>query len=344
MTSLLRPSYSLTLGGQRFTEQVLELDLVAAPAPLINALSVRLPAETALRAGPCESAKLSLDNGEGSQDAFDGSIDGVSHQIDGIVVTALDAGGDLARYRPAATYEQVGIGTLIQTLCGDVGVRVGRVDDGAILPFYVSDPSRTALEHVARLAAWMGALARVGPDNRLDASVVNASVPEVALRYGREITGLDQGVTASSVETFVVAGEAGAGSPGVPGALRPTTDFFAGSRPDGPSATSMWRFEPALRTAAAARTAGAALERVYRSGRRSGRLSAFLVPALRVGTVLEIQDLPEGLEQGPFWVDRVRHRLSPRGARTVARLWGGGDSFDPSSLLGSLASALASAF
>jgi hypothetical protein len=142
------------------------------------------------------------------------------------------------------------------------------------------------------------------------------------------------------VERFVVAGESGAGSTSAPEALRPTTDFFAGNRPAEPSTSVRWSFAPALRTAKAAGTAGASLDRHYRSTREQGTLDAFLLPQLAPGTVFEVQDLPDVLVQGPFWAMQVHHRLDRRGGATRVRFAKGGDSFDPLALLGSLAGAL----
>jgi hypothetical protein len=338
--SILRPSYALTLGGQRWTEQVTVLEVRLAAAPLPGLLSARLPAGGPVSAAPGDAASLDLDGGEGGATVFTGTVDTLRRDPEGVTVTALDAAGTLAAYRPAATYEKVTAGTVIGQLCGDVGVAAGAIDNGVDLAFYVADPGRSALEHVARLAGWGGALARVNGNGALDAQVVNAAQPELALRYGRELLAFERARAAAPVQAFVVAGEAGAGSTSDPKALRPVADFFAGSRPAGPSATDRWRFEPALRTAASARTAGAALERAYRSGRGRGRLEALLLPALRPGTVLEVQDLPDGLEGGPVWLDRVWHHLSAAGASTRARLWQGGDGFDSAGLLGSLAGAL----
>jgi hypothetical protein len=63
-------------------------------------------------------------------------------------------------------------------------------------------------------------------------------------------------------------------------------------------------------------------------------------PAIRPGTVLELRDLPDGLETGPWVADRVDHRFSSQGATTRARLSQGGDSFDPTAFAGGLAGLL----
>jgi len=336
MTGLLAPSYTVTLGGQRWTEQALAVDVRLRAAPVVDVATVRLPAGAPLDAAVGDPAVVELDGGEGGATVFTGTVQAIRRTPSSITVTAMNGGGALAAFRPAATYEQVTAGTVIRSLCGDAGATAGDVDDGVALAYYVADPARTALEHVARLAGWGGALARVDGDDRLDVTVVNAVQPELALRYGRDLLAVEQAEAAAPVESFVVAGEAGADSTSAPQALRATTDFFGGSRPDGPSASSRWRFEPALRTASAAKTAGAALGRSYRGSRRRGAITAVVQPSLRPGSVLELQDLPDGLDGGPAWADRVDHHVSAAGATTRARLWQGGDSFDPTAFLGGL--------
>jgi prophage tail gpP-like protein len=335
-SSLLAPTYALTIGSQQWTEQLLALDVRLEAAPLIDLLSARLPAAAPLDAAIGDPVVLQLDG----TDVFTGQVDAIRRDPTVVQVTALDAGGTLATFRPAATYEQATVATVISALCGDVGVDTGDLEDGPSLAFYAADPGRSALEHVARLAGWAGALARVSADGRLEATVVSGADPDLALRYGRELIDLDGTETSTRIESFVVAGEAGAGTASAPESLRPKRDFFGGSRPDGPNATAQWSFEPALRTSSGAQTASAARHRLYKSTRRRATLTATLLPDLRPGSVVEIQDAPDGLPAGPLWADKVQHRLTHDGAITRARLWGGGDAFDPTGLLGSLAGAL----
>src|SRR5436190_2024690 len=118
------PAYDLVLGSERWTSQVLSLDLRLRCAPVPNALRVVLPATAA---------------------------------------------------------------TLIAALCGDVGADVGPIAEGVHLPYYAADPSRTGYEHIARLAAWGDAVARVGGDGRVTAPAFEAGTPDTAIRYGRDV-------------------------------------------------------------------------------------------------------------------------------------------------------------
>jgi len=342
MTSLLQPAYSLVLGSQRWIEQAIEIDLRCEIAPVVNTMTARFPADAPISAQTGDEAILELDGGEQNQAVFAGKIFSIQRTYRETRITALDAGGILAQHRPAVTFEQISAGNLIRNLCGDIGVEVASVVEGDPLTFYVVDPARNAYEHSAKISGWLGAIVRITNDGKVESLVVNAAQPELALRFGRELISISQSDWSSFVEGFTVAGESGVGSSSVPEAHRPTTDFYAGNRPKGPSPTRRWHWEPSLRTVQAAATAGAAWARDYATRRKPGKLEAFLLPQLQVGSVIEIQELPDFLAQGPLWVDRVRHRLSRSAATTMARFYQVDTNFDPMSLLGSAVGALGS--
>jgi hypothetical protein len=337
MTSQLSPAYTLTLGSQQWTEQVLRISVTLDLAPRVDSLYVWLPIAAPISADRGDVAELKINNGETEEIVFTGEIDAIQRDFSALRVSCVNAAGMLARFRPAETYENVSAATVVRNLCDVMGVNVGAVEDGPDLAFYVADPSRTAWEHIARVAAWGGAVARVDAANAVVANVIDAAQAEIALLYGREITALHANKAATATDSFIIAGEAGAGDMASPDVLRPSTDFFAGNRPGGPAPGKRWKFEPALRTAKAAGTAGAAMRRHYESGLDAGRFSAFLLPQLRCGSVVDIQQLPDGLVSAPIWLTRVRHELSPGIASTQVHFRRGGDSFDPLALLGSLA-------
>jgi hypothetical protein len=331
------------MGSQQWTNQVVNIDLSLAACPGVNSLRALLPAAAPFSAAVGDSVDLTLNSGEHEEAVFSGEIDSVRRLPDGIHVSALDAGGILARFRPAATYENAGPATLVRNLASDAGVQTGQLENGDELSFYVADPSRTAWEHVGRICGWIGALAGVSASNQVESKVVNTAQADLALRYGREILGLEQTKCAAPLTSFTIAGEAGTGSASSPDARRPATDFFQGNRPDGPSRTAYWQWQPALRTVSSAASAGAALQRDYAAFREAGKLTAYLQPALRPATVIQIQDVPSGLPGGPVWIWRARHTLTHQGAVTVA--WfasSGGGAGGLNSLLGSAASAVGS--
>jgi hypothetical protein len=317
---VLVPSYELTVGSRRWTQHLLSIDVQLAAAPVPDLVVARFPPAANVTAAHGDDLVLRIDGGDGSEDVFTGTVGRIAHTFEDVVVSGSDAGGDLARSRPAVTFEKATAATVIRALCSDAGAEAGQLDDGVQLAYYAADPTRHAYEHVARLASWSGAIARVDADGRVSSLVVQASSADVALRYGRDVVALEAVATARPIETFVIAGESGAGASDDPDALRPSTDFFGSDRPDGPGPTARWAFEPALRTTSAARDAREAWSKRYLSNAAIWRLTALVQPALRPGLVIEIADLPDRFQGGKFVVQHVRHQISPTRARTVARL------------------------
>jgi hypothetical protein len=329
------------MGSQRWTNQLLRLEVELCGAPGIDRMRVTLPAAAPFSAEEGDPVELTLNSGEIEKAVFSGVIDSIRKWETGIEVTALDASGILARYRPSITYENVTPGSLIRALAADAGVRTGSIENGSELVCYVADPARTAWEHVARVSAWIGALVTVSEQNQVESKVVQTASADLALRYGREILAVERTRRAAPVQSFTVAGESGTGTASSLDAHRMVTDFFAGNRPDGPARSAIWEWQPALRTVSAAAMAGTARLRAYASARDAGKLTAILIPSARPGTVIQMQDAPDGLPEGPVWISRVRHRLTAEQA--VSSIWFS-DSGGPSAagLLGSAASAVGS--
>jgi hypothetical protein len=342
--SVLAPAYGVTLGDQLWTSQAVELVVELEAAPLINVARVAFPTSAPLAATLGDAAVIALDGGagDGSVTVLTGVVRAVTRGLDTTIVECIDAGALLAALRPASTFEQATAASVIGALCADAGVDVGELDPGPTMAAYVADPARSALDHIARLTAWSGALAGVEGNGELATRVVDGAQADLALRYGREIVSLRQRRVAVPVRSQVVAGDPRASSPAPPEASRPTSDFFAGDRPAGPGPGSRWTFEPALRTPESASIASAARQRSATSTQLRTMLHAWLLPALRPGTVVRLDDFPDEVGGGLHWVERVTHRVGPAGSTTTARLAEAGPAFDPMALLASAAGAIGS--
>jgi len=340
MTSMLTPAYTVRAGSQEWTRQVLHVRVSLDAGPRVDTVSIVFPAAAPLTAVPGDDVVLSLDSGEQDATVFTGVVDRIRRTPSLTIVSAINAGGVLARTRPAVTFEHITAGDVVRQLCSEASVDPGDIDDGVSMPYYVADPERTAWQHVTRVAAWSGAVVTISADNRVDAIVVDAQQADLALRYGREIVDFHIDADQSYVDTFATAGETGVGDAADAAALRLTADFFAGSRPSGPGPRASWRSAPALRTAEAASSAAAARQRLYTSTRACGHVHAFLQPKIRPGSIIELHDMPSGIPLEPLWVRRVEHTLSAEGATTRIDVAKGGDSFDPLALLGSLGGAI----
>jgi hypothetical protein len=306
----LAPKASTDLGNFRYEAQMPLVVATLGLLPGVSAFSVTLPVGARLEAGPGDPAVLRLDGGEGEETVLTGRVRSVLRALPSVTVQAADGSADLAAFRPAVTYERQGAREVIRGLASDAGVSLGQVEADLDLAAYVAHQRRTAGEHVAQMALLSGAIAFTDGNGRLNV-VPRPAVPEAALRYGREI--LEYRVTEQSepVGQRIAVGSGPAGTAEAPEALQQGTDPLPASAPS-PGADAVWEPFPLLRTPRAATAASQALQVASRA--EATRLTArgFLLPAMRPGLVVEVQDLPEGRSGGPWLLIRVTHRLDPR--------------------------------
>jgi hypothetical protein len=223
------------------------------------------------------------------------------------------------------TYERQDSRAVVSALAGDAGATIGRLDLDLALVAYAAHQGRTAAEHVAALAELAGAVASVDAGGALTVGTP-APAAGLALRHGREIVACEVDDWPGSPARRAPVGFGPAGSAQAPGALRHTDAALPASAPAaGPGAVRL----PAavLRTPAAAVAAGQAANRRRAAEAARVRVRGFLLPALRPGETVDLQDLPTPLAGGPWLVTAVTHRLdADAGGVTTfeARAAGGG--------------------
>jgi hypothetical protein len=313
----LAPAASFVLGNLKYDTHATEITATLGLLPCVDRFHVRLPARARLDAAPGDPATLELDGGEGAATVLTGTVAWIRRELLESEVVGADGGAALAALRPAATHEKQSAKDVIRTLAGDAGVDVGSIDVDLPLAVYVGHQARTAAEHIAYLADLGGATARLDGEGRLDVTRVPEGPADLALRYGREILGIaERSRPAPSVRRFAI-GNGPAGSASAPDALRHSATPLPGDAAD-PGAGAVWSAHAVLRTPAAAVTASRAADARAAAAAKTITCRCFLLPALRPGTVVEIQDLPAGLSAGPWLVTRVQHRLDPaEGGHTV---------------------------
>jgi hypothetical protein len=305
----LAPTHSLTLGLLRYGTHAADIGAVLALLPRGGSATVRLPVGVRFEAAPGDDAKLDLDGGDGASTILTGQVTEVRRAVDGIEVVIADAGGILGRLRPSASFERQPASGIARKLAGDAGVDLGTLDLDLDLPAYAAHPSRTAAEHIARLADWGDALALVDADGKLVIRKRPEGPADAALRYGREIVAIEHAAAEPRNPHRFVIGSGPAGNASAPNALRPAPGPLPEDADDGGPGVRRVA-APALRTPAAATKASTAASAA--AARAGGRLDVrcFLLPKLRPGQVIEIQDLPDGLPGGAFLLTQVEHRLA----------------------------------
>jgi hypothetical protein len=260
-------------------------------------------------------------------------IKAVERSLTIISVTLSDGSADLHAYRPATTYEGRTSGQILQALASDVGLSTGRIEADLDLAAYAAEQGRTAGEHTALLALLSGCLAFVNSDNELSVPKISISADE-ALRYGRDIMAYRVQERKKDRPDLMAIGNGPAGSGSAPDALRQTVGTLP-SNAQSPGAAMRWQPYAFLRTPSAVSAADNALN--TDAGRRLSRAEAtcLVSPQLRLGSVVKISDMPDGLNPGPWILTGICHEVRTSGqSRTIFRGDSAGSGSELTSLIG----------
>ena len=336
----IQPSATITLGNLQYTEQAISVSATLTTLPAVNSFTVTLPAGVRIDALPDDDGELELNSGDadgaGADTIITGKVRSMRRALRTVEVTVGDAGAELARLRSGATFEKQSAKDVIRALASEVSVSVDSMDIDLPLATYTAHQGRTAAEHVAYLARLGGCLAYVNSAGELSVTQWPEGQAELALKYGREILEYDVREIPGSAARHMLIGQGTAGSTSAPDALRPSLSQLPDDAP-APGADAVWTPAGALRVPAAAATASAGADAIAGAYGKQVRARCFLLPKLRPGIVIEVQDLPNGLSGGSWIITRVNHRLQPgRGGVTTFE----GVSGEGGGLAGLLASAL----
>jgi hypothetical protein len=321
----LAPAVSATLGNYRYDTHASAVTVRLGLLPEANSFEVAMPDRVEMPAAPGDPAQLDLDGGDGPETVLTGKLRAIQRRLGQQTVMAADTGADLGAFRPAVTYEKQNAKDVIRALAAEIGAEVKTVNLDWPLPVYVAHQRWTAAEHIAGLARMAGGIAFTEADGSLTVVPAPEGQPDLALRHGREIVSYEVREFPGPPVRRLAIGHGPAGSIGAPDALRPTVGALPGDAPR-PGAQAVWTAVPLARTPRAANTASQALESLAGAGGLRLYALCFLLPQLRPGQVIEIQDLPAGLSGGPWLLTRVCHQLQPThtsATRLEARSAGG---------------------
>jgi hypothetical protein len=312
----LVPRASVTLGNERFDTHVLRLEATLTVLPGVSSFRASFPFSAAIGAAPGDDAALELDGGEGSELVLTGTIRAIRRGVRQTDVIVADPGAALAELRPATTYRNQDANAVIRALASDAGVTVATSEVDLPMAAYVAHQRRTAAEHIAELAALLGAYGRMNADGELEVNRPLGLLADAALRYGRELLAYDPSESPAPSAQRFRTGSGPAGSALAPDALRPTKEPLPAGAAE-PGADAVWTPAAVLRTPGAAATASVATDMAAAASATRIRATAYLLPKLRPGKVVEVQDLPDGVPAGAWLLTRVTHVLDVRnGGRT----------------------------
>jgi hypothetical protein len=309
----LAPAVSATFGNLRYDQQAIEAWCHLGLLPDVGRCRVVLPAAVRFEAAAGDPAEITLDGGDpdGPGQAavvLTGKVRGTRRTAATIEVLAADAGAELARFRPATTYTGQDGAAVVRALAGAAGADVAGADLDLALAAYVAHQGRTAAEHVALIATMGGATATVDDQGRLSVRGLPDGPADAALKWGRELVHYEVRTWAPPDAAPVAVGFGPAGSTSDPAALRQSADALSGGASD-PGDAAVWLPSPMLRVPAAVTAAATSLAGWQAAGATRVRARCFLLPTLRPGAVVEIQDAPDGVDAGPWLITSVTHRL-----------------------------------
>jgi len=310
--TILSPTVSATFGNLRYDSHVVSLQADLGMLPAVNMVTCGLPASTPVEASVGDHAVVSLDGGDGAATLITGTVGAISRRVDGTAVTTVDSGAALARLRPSATFEAQGVTEIARALAGDALATVGRLDTSIRLAAYAAHQGMSAAEHVAALGELGGLLAFVNDAGELEMIRRPLGLPDSALLFGREFTTYEVDELTGPLGSPVPIGHGPAGFAPSPDGLIPTTEPLSGGAPD-PGPDAVWNPAPVLRTPEAVTVAATEASASQAAETTRLRATGWLLPVLRPGQLVEVQDLRDGLPVGPWLLTSVTHRLDPTG-------------------------------
>lgn len=170
-------------------EGILSLEISRGFAPGVDYAELRLmpPAGSGLLPSLGDTGSVSLAVGDRSA-TFTCQIDQVEHRSDGSIRMGLGNGGRiLAQARLAKSFAEMTTGDVISALCSEVGVQTSDISGGENMPRYVVENTKPLLDHIARLAASMGRLARFDEAGKLELVDDASAGEEIVLSAGDAI-------------------------------------------------------------------------------------------------------------------------------------------------------------
>lgn len=332
--SLLKPSFSLTIGGLKSTTG----NPVGGPTDLrverdmdipADALAVHVMDRSGIKPGDAASVDLGHDGEE--ETVFTGTVVAVFPSIKGVRIWAVGKMRALLDFRTAAVYEGQAAGAIANDLIAQAGLSAKTVDDGPTLPSYAIDRRLSAFAHLKQLADRLGyelygdrdgnvMFHALGDAAGLDAAAGGLLGAAAALlggggegyAFGKHLLAASARQQALAAATVTVGGESPMSGQGDATAHWLTTQDadYRGSAGDGPPLLVV---DPAARTKDLADRFAAG----YLAAReRQARQISFTVlgrPGVDLGDALSTRDAPDALVNGGGYVRAIRHRFSSGG-------------------------------
>ncbi len=215
------------------------------------------------------------------------------------------------------TYESKTAGAIVRDLADKAGVDVATAEDGITFPAYVIDGRRSFYVHMRELADLCGFDLYINADGELVFEKFVGGKTVHVLEFAKHIIELDVQHTPPRAGQVEAWGESPTGSQGEDAWAWLTKDFSGTKGTDGSGDPVLLLERPALRTAAAARTAARAAHTAIQRRTLRGRLLTTGRPQVKLGDAIRLQAMPDESLNASFQVRGVTHRITKPGGFTT---------------------------
>ena len=301
----LRPAYRITIGGQR-------IDSAGAPlASTVIGLDVRLDMDpmtadqTVIRTGQVgeftpeidDEATIGLgyaDEDQEVEQVMRGVTVEVRPDVTAERIVCLNAASRLARRTAAVTFRDKRAEEIVRSLAGEAAVEVARTGTSDLLPYYVIDPGKSLLRHMADLAGLTGFDLYFTHEDELVFEPFGAGQQVLPLAYGTDVLDYRANRRPAVFESVDAFGESPGSGAGEQSWSWLTKDFSPRKGTAGAGEPTLLLERSALRTAEVAQMAAVAAQTRFERRRLTGRVRILGTPALRLGDAIRLSDMPEG--------------------------------------------------
>jgi phage protein D len=260
---------------------------------------------------------LGYADNDGLVRVFTGAVAGIDRSLVSTRVVAFAAANGLLRTFLDRTFEATTAGGIVRQLAALAGVPIANIQEGITFPAYVIDGRRSAYRHIRALADLCGFDAYIAPDGKLVFEAFVAGHALHTFEFGKDILALDVFDRAPDSNATQAFGESPTGSAGADAWPWLTKDF-SGSKGVAGSGKPLALLErSALRTSDASRIAAKAAQAARANRVRTGRLTTFGRPQIKLGDALAIRAVPETALNATFKVLAIRHRITKSGGFTT---------------------------
>ncbi|MEM9010939.1 MAG: hypothetical protein AAGE18_06915 [Pseudomonadota bacterium] len=321
--SLLRPAYRVTIGGQ-------QVDSAGAPlANTLTAIDVQLDMDAmaadqaTLFAGQVgafapevgDEVVIALGYADEDQEVVEvmrGTVAEVRPDVTAERIVCLNAASRLARQRMAQAFRDSRAEDIVQTMAAEANVTVARTGQSELLPYYVIDPGKSLLRHMADLAALTGFDLYLTHDDELVFEPFGAGREVLPLAYATDILAFEVNERPPAHAMVEVYGEGPGAGQGAESWSWLTKDFAPRKGSAGQGTPTLLLERPVARTAELAQMVADAAETRFRRKALTGAVVILGRPSLRLGDAIRLSEMPDAALNATFQVRALRHRIDKR--------------------------------